>query len=74
MDKTLREKPQAATHWSTRTMAQAVGLSHTSVQRIWHAHGVKPHLTRGFKLSNDKRFVEKVQDVGGLYSARRTEP
>ena len=48
-------------------MAQAVGLSHTSVQRIWHAHGVKPHLTRGFKLSNDKRFVEKVQDVGGLY-------
>ena len=51
-------------------MAQAVGLSHTSVKRIWHAHGLKPHLTRGFKLSNDKRFVEKVQDVQdvvGLY-------
>ena len=48
-------------------MAQAVGLSHTSVKRIWHAHGLKPHLTRGFKLSNDKRFVEKVQDVVGLY-------
>jgi len=48
-------------------MAQAVGLGHTSVRRIWHAHGLKPHLTRGFKLSNDKRFVEKVQDVVGLY-------
>jgi transposase len=67
VQKTLREKPQAATHWSTRTMAQAVGLSHTSVKRIWNAHGLKPHLTRGFKLSNDKRFVEKVQDVVGLY-------
>ena len=67
VEKTLREKPQAATHWSTRTMAQAVGLGHTSVRRIWHAHGLKPHLTRGFKLSNDKRFVEKVQDVVGLY-------
>ena len=48
-------------------MARAVGLGHTSVQRIWHAHGLKPHLTRGFKLSNDKQFVEKVQDVVGLY-------
>jgi hypothetical protein len=48
-------------------MAQAVGLSHTSVKRIWNAHGLKPHLTRGFKLSNDKRFVEKVQDVVRLY-------
>jgi transposase len=67
VQKTLREKPQAATHWSTRTMAQAVGLSHTSVKRIWNAYGLKPHLTRGFKLSNDKRFVEKVQDVVGLY-------
>ena len=48
-------------------MARAVGLGHTSVQRIWTAHGLKPHLTRGFKLSNDKQFVEKVQDVVGLY-------
>ena len=48
-------------------MARAVGLSHTSVKRIWNAHGLKPHLSRGFKLSNDKRFVEKVQDVVGLY-------
>src|SRR4029077_2756201 len=60
VQKTLREKPQAATHWSTRTMAPAVGRSHPSVKRIWNAHGLKPHLTRGFKLSNDKRFVEKV--------------
>ena len=48
-------------------MARAVGLSHTSVKRIWHGHGLKPHLTRGFKLSTDKQFVEKVQDVVGLY-------
>ena len=67
VDKTLHEKPPAATQWSTRTMAQTVGLSQTSVRRIWNAHGLKPHLVRGFKLSNDKRFVEKVQDVVGLY-------
>jgi hypothetical protein len=48
-------------------MAQTVGLSQTSVRRIWNAHRLKPHLVRGFKLSNDKRFVEKVQDVVGLY-------
>jgi len=64
---TLHEKPPAATHWSARTLAKAVGLSHTSVQRIWAAHGLKPHLTRTFKLSNDKQFVEKVRDVVGLY-------
>jgi transposase len=52
---------------TARKLAQTVGLSHTSVQRIWAAHGLKPHLTRTFKLSNDKRFVEKVQDVVGLY-------
>src|SRR5271169_6102169 len=46
VEKTLREKPPAATHWSTRRMARAVGLSHTSVKRIWHGHGLKPHLTR----------------------------
>src|SRR6266853_425810 len=67
VEKTLREKPPAATHWSTRRMAHAMGLSHTSVKRIWNAHGLKPHLTRGFKLSNDKKFVDKVQDVVGLY-------
>ncbi len=67
VEKTLREKPSAATQWSMRTMARAMGISHSSVQRIWQAHELKPHLTRGFKLSNDKRFVEKVQDVVGLY-------
>ena len=65
--KTLHERPPAATQWSTRTMARAVGLSQTSVRRIWNAHGLKPHLTRGFKLSNDKRFVDKLRDVVGLY-------
>jgi transposase len=64
---TLHEKPPAATHWSARRLAKAAGVSHTSVQRIWSAHGLKPHLVKTFKLSNDKRFVEKVQDVVGLY-------
>src|SRR5271165_7119585 len=67
VEMTLREKPPAATRWSARTRGKAVGLSHTSVQRIWAAHGLKPHLTKTFKLSNDKQFVEKVKDVVGLY-------
>ena len=50
-----------------REVHQTVGLSQTSVRQIWHAHGLKPHLVRGSKLSNDKRFVDKVQDVVGLY-------
>src|SRR5271165_1514285 len=64
---TLNEKPPAGTHWSARKLAKAVGLSHSSVQRIWAAHGLKPHLTRSFKLSNDPKFCEKVQDIVGLY-------
>jgi transposase len=67
VDKTLHEKPPAGTHWSIRKMAAAVGIGYTSVQRIWKAHGLKPHLVKTFKLSNDKRFVEKVRDVVGLY-------
>jgi transposase len=67
VEMTLHEKPPAATHWTARTLAKAVALSHTSVQRIWAAHGLKPHLTKTFKLSNDKQFVEKVKDVVGLY-------
>ncbi len=67
VEMTLHEKPPAATHWTARKLAAAVGLSHTSVQRIWAAHGLKPHLTKTFKLSNDKQFVEKVRDVVGLY-------
>jgi transposase len=65
--KTLHEKPAAGTHWSIRKMAAATRLSYSSVQRIWQAHELKPHLVKTFKLSNDKRFVEKVQDIVGLY-------
>jgi len=65
--KTLEEKPKAATHWSTRGMARAVGLSQSAVVRIWHAFGLKPHLRETFKLSTDPYFVEKVRDVVGLY-------
>ncbi len=54
---TLNEKPSAGTHWSARQIAKAVGLSHSSVQRIWAAHGLKPHLTRSFKLSNDTEVL-----------------
>src|SRR3712207_2290119 len=67
VEMTLHTKPPNATHWSVRTMAKAVGISHTAVQRIWKAHDLKPHLVGTFKLSRDRRFVEKVQDVVGLY-------
>ena len=67
VEKTLQEKPADATHWSCRTMARATGISKDSVQRIWNAHGLKPHLVKTFKLSNDPRFIEKLQDVVGLY-------
>ncbi|UVC12909.1 IS630 family transposase [Mesorhizobium onobrychidis] len=67
VDMTLHQKPPASTHWSVRKLAKVVGLSPSSVQRIWAAHGLKPHLIKKFKLSNDKAFVEKVQDVVGLY-------
>ena len=65
--KTAMEKPANATHWSARMMAEAMGVGHTTVQRIWEEHGLKPHLTRTFKLSNDPQFAEKVVDVVGLY-------
>src|SRR3984885_15645147 len=65
--KTLEEKPKTATHWSTRGMAQAVGLSQSAIVRVWHAFGLKPHLSETFKLSTDPYFVEKVRDVVGLY-------
>lgn len=64
---TLRQKPANATHWSTRTMAAAAGISETSVRRIWRAHGLKPHRVRTFKLSRDPQFGEKVEDIVGLY-------
>lgn len=65
--RTTQEKPDDATHWSTRTMAQAAGISEASVRRIWKRHGLKPHLLRTFKLSNDPLFAEKVEDIVGLY-------
>jgi transposase len=64
---TLHEKPPNATHWSGRSMAAAAGISLTSVQRIWRAHGLKPHLVKTFKVSRDKNFSTKVEDVVGLY-------
>jgi transposase len=64
---TLHEKPPNATQWSVRSMARAANISHSSVQRIWHAHGLKPHLVKTFKISRDKNFAAKVQDVVGLY-------
>ena len=64
---TLHEKPPNATHWSMRRMAAAAGISYSSVQRIWHAHGLKPHLTKTFKVSRDKNFAAKVEDVVGVY-------
>src|SRR3974390_3276559 len=65
--KTTQEKPENATHWSTRTMAKAVGVGKDTVQRVWAAHGLKPHLVKTFKVSNDPHFVEKLEDVVGLY-------
>jgi transposase len=64
---TLHTKPPNATHWSLRSMAAAAGISYSSVQRIWRAHGLKPHLVATFKVSRDKNFAAKVEDVVGLY-------
>lgn len=67
VDMTTRQKPDNATHWSTRTMAAAAGVSAASVRRIWHAHGLKPHLVRTFKVSNDPHFADKLETIVGLY-------
>ena len=64
---TTQTQPEAATHWSTRTMAKQAGASAATVSRIWRAHGLKPHLSRTFKVSNDIRFEEKLTDIVGLY-------
>jgi transposase/transposase-like protein len=65
--KTLESKPKGETHWSTRKMAQSAGISHTMVGKIWRAFGLKPHITRSFKMSPDPQIVDKVRDVVGLY-------
>lgn len=65
--KTLETKPTGHTHWSTRKMAEKAGMSHTMVGRIWRTFGLKPHVSRSFKLSPDPQLVEKVRDVVGLY-------
>ena len=65
--RTAKERPANATHWSARMLAAEMGVGHTTVQRIWKEHGLKPHLTRSFKLSNDPKFAEKVVNVVGLY-------
>lgn len=62
-----QEKPPDATHWSTRSLAQRVGISHTKVHQILQKNGLKPHLVKRFRLSNDPRFAEKLEDVVGLY-------
>jgi len=64
---TLHERPEGETHWSCRSMAKAQGVSSATVQRIWSARDLKPHRVKTFKLSNDKRFEEKLVDVVGLY-------
>ena len=65
--KTLEEQPPNATHWSTRSMAQATGMSQSAISRIWRAFALKPHQAESFKLSPDPQFIDKVRDVVGLY-------
>jgi putative transposase len=67
IERTLHTKPEDATHWSIRTMAAQTGLSHTTIRRIWNAFGLQPHRSETFKLSTDPLFVDKVQDIVGLY-------
>jgi transposase len=65
--RTLESTPKGRSHWSTRSMARHVGLSHSSIGRIWRTFGLKPHLVKNFKLSDDPYFVEKIRDIVGLY-------
>ncbi len=67
IEMTTRHKPAHATHWSTRTLAKALGTNRSMVSRVWRANGLKPHLSRTFKVSNDPNFAEKLVDVVGLY-------
>lgn len=65
--KTLETLPKNATHWSTRSMAEASGLSRPTINRIWRAFGLQPHRTETWKLSTDPQLVEKIRDIVGLY-------
>ena len=67
IEKTTQEKPANATHWSTRTLARELRTSHSMIHRVWQANGLKPHLIRTFKISNDPQFTEKLIDIVGLY-------
>ena len=69
---TLESKPKGATHWSTRTIAKATGMSQSAVSRIWRAFSLQPHRQETFKLSKDPLFIEKVRDVVGLYMSPPT--
>jgi hypothetical protein len=64
---TLAEPPGETTHWTADAMAKATGISASSVRRIWRAHGLQPHRSRRFKLSNDPQFAAKLRDIVGLY-------
>ena len=66
---TTQTLPTAGTHWSTRSLAAKVGVSDTTVLRVWRQHGLKPHRVRTFKVSRDPQFVEKLEDIVGLYMA-----
>jgi transposase len=67
VETTTQSKPPNATHWSIRTLAETLGIDKSMVHRVWQASGLKPHLAKTFKVSRDKKFVEKVIDVVGLY-------
>src|SRR3982075_4730740 len=72
IERTLRSPPVDATHWSIRSMAGAIGFSHTTIRRIWAAFGLQPHRSETFNLSSDPLFVDKVRDIVGLYPTSRT--
>jgi transposase len=69
VERTLHSRPALATHWSRRTLAKALGIGETTIGQVWKEHGLKPHLARTFKVSNDPKFIEKLEDVVGLYLA-----
>ena len=71
---TRTDPPAEATHWTATMMAKAVGISASSVQRIWRTHGLQPHRVHQFKLSNDPKFIDKLRDVVGFMSIRPLMP